>query len=512
MSISKFSYIKELVNVLSKAEKRSFKLQSKRHSIQSNKGYLQLFDLIDKYPDRPEDEYLKLLEINSIQYTNIKRNLYNLILKSLRNNFSNGSLYSQLRESSDYAHILFDKGLHQQCIHFINKLIPTSKELHATVITIELTELKKKIESKFITRSRKVKNKMETLISDSDSLGHLMKTSIVLSNLCLKIQGLYIKVGYSRNIRDSQLYKAFYFSNLPQLNVLQLKIPERINWHQCHVWYHHANLNFQFSYKHAVQWVECYHHNLKLKATNTSDYLRGLQYVLVYCYHLRSKKRFNYWYKILIEYRKNSENRFSNNVKLLDYNYYYNATLNFMVVNNSYKDLDKVINEINIGKQQHKDSLDKRRYHTFNYKIACLYSYVGDYNKAIDYCNDIITDISGYLKNDISTYSRLLHILCHFRLNNFQLVDNLIDSIRSEFNSSGHANVVVDMILVFLRKACRAMNFGLDDDIIKLHIKLEAYKNDQYDKIAFIFYDYSSWCQSLLHNMSIEKAIKHLSK
>jgi hypothetical protein len=421
-------------------------------------------------------------------------------------------LYAQLRESSDYAHILYEKGLHKQCIHFINKLIPLSKDLHATVITIELTELKKEIESKFITRSRKVKNKMENLIRDSESLGRMMKICTELSNLCLNMQGLYIKVGYARNIRDSQLYHAFYSSTFPQLNVLQLEIPDRINWHQSHVWYHHANLNFQFSYKHAVQWVDCYHQNSTLRDINASDYLRGLQYVMVYCYHLRSKDRFNYWYKILVEYRKHSAHRFSNNVKLLDYSYYYNATLNFMVINNKYKDLDKVIDDINNGKQEYKNSLDTRRYHTFNYKIACLYSYVGNYNKAIDYCNDIISDNSGYLKNDISTYSRLLHILCHFRLNNFQLVDNLIDSIRSEFNSSGHANSVVDMILTFLRKASRAMNFGLDDDITKLHNRLETYRNDQYDKIAFIYYDYSHWLQSLLQNMSIEKAIKHLSK
>jgi hypothetical protein len=58
----------------------------------------------------------------------------------------------------------------------------------------------------------------------------------------------------------------------------------------------------------------------------------------------------------------------------------------------------------------------------FYYKIASLYFGSGDNEKAIDYLNKIINEKAD-LRTDLQCYSRLLHLIAHYELGNFELLN-----------------------------------------------------------------------------------------
>ena len=60
----------------------------------------------------------------------------------------------------------------------------------------------------------------------------------------------------------------------------------------------------------------------------------------------------------------------------------------------------------------------------FYYKIASLYFGAGDYDTAIDYLNKII-NWKVDLRNDLQCYARLLHLIAHYEMGNFQLLEYL---------------------------------------------------------------------------------------
>ena len=67
----------QLIHSLSKAEKRNFKLYSKRNSANSDLKIIELFDALDKLPDY--DEVLLLKKLTSIkkpQLANVKAHIY----------------------------------------------------------------------------------------------------------------------------------------------------------------------------------------------------------------------------------------------------------------------------------------------------------------------------------------------------------------------------------------------------------------------------------------------------
>jgi len=102
--------------------------------------------------------------------------------------------------------------------------------------------------------------------------------------------------------------------------------------------------------------------------------------------------------------------------------------------------------------------------------------------------------------------------MCHYRLGHFELVENMISSIRQSFNTNELNNKVIELILVFLRKGARAMNFGINEVYSEAIQKLIKLEKDQFEKVAFIYYNYTDWFESLLQNTSMEKSINNRTK
>jgi len=101
-----------------------------------------------------------------------------------------------VRESLDFAKILYGKGFYLQSLKIIDKIKPVAKEAQKTLLFFEILEFQKLIESRHITRSRKVENKVERIIDQTDKLKEIISSTSEFLNLSLRIQGLYIKFGY----------------------------------------------------------------------------------------------------------------------------------------------------------------------------------------------------------------------------------------------------------------------------------------------------------------------------
>ena len=62
---------------------------------------------------------------------------------------------------------------------------------------------------------------------------------------------------------------------------------------------------------------------------------------------------------------------------------------------------------------------------------------------------------------------------------------------------------MTELILTFLRKGCRAMNFGLNQILNTTLTKLEEYERGGLERVSFIYYDLTSWIKSVEKGTSI---------
>jgi len=276
-------------------------------------------------------------------------------------------------------------------------------------------------------------------------------------------------------------------------------------WHQAHVWYHYMRLDFHLSYKHALKWVElCTNQKSKLN-WDAALYMRGMHYLLTNCFYLNRRDKYEYWFKTYAEWRHQEMTQFDEASKLLDLSYFSNAELNLRLITNKFHKLDHYVQQWDDRIADYGHRLDKHRIRIFYYKYAMLYSYKGDNEKAIDYLNLVLDDNDQHLRPDIICYARLLHLLCHYKLNNFQLIINLLPSVKQSFESAKLLNPSAELMLSFLRRGSRAMNFGIGPYIQECIIKLKASEKDKLEKVAFLYFDFTSWLTSILNNTTMDK-------
>ncbi len=509
MPISKTKALFNLVHSLDKSEKRNFKLFVNR--LQSNKDvhFLKLFDLLEKMDALNEEKIASAFpSISRNNFNNLKRHLYTQILKSLRLLHTAKDIEIQLREQLDFAQILYSKGLYLQSLQLLDRITPLAEAASRNLLYFEVLEFQKRIESRHITRSRKVKNKVERLISKSNTLKELVAGTSTFLNLSLRVQGLYIKLGFAKSERDLFIFNEYFQSNLPAYDIRKLSFYEYVFLHQSYVWYNYMTLNFKYAYKHALQWVEHFNTQSIMKQKDPHLFLRGLHYTMTTAYYLGSLDKFLRAYYIMVSFYRKYGSNFSENNRVQYFYYLSIAEINRIYLEGEYAQGLSLVPEILEGLSEHQQSLDMHKNYIFYYKIAWIYFGAGKYKIAVDYLNRLIYTDGNYLRQDVIVYSKLLLLMCHYHLGSYNLISNTILNVKRSFIKLNEQSTAVDLILELLRKAAKTQQSPSKQELEQIHDKLMLLRSDRLEKRPFLYFAFDLWVESLKHkNLSMEQLL-----
>ncbi len=509
MPISTTEQLFNLVKSLSKAEKRSFKLYAKRTQHSGDAKFIRLFGVLDQMDQYDEDLiFRKFKNLSKGKLSNLKRHLYSQILISLRLIHIQKNIDIQIREQVDFARILYGKGLYMQSLKLLNRIKGIAKKSNQDILHYEILEFEKLIEEKHITRSRKIKNKVENLIDESENRNRVLSNSNKLTNLKLKIHGLYIKIGHAKNEDDAFVVSDYFKSNLPDLQYDQLTFFEKIYLHQSYVWYYYILLDFTNCAKHAEKWVKMFDQSPQMIDEDPDLYLRGLHYLCTALYstaererHAEELKRFEAFYdKYGLSLNITSE--------IIHFLYYYSALINKHYLEGTFTEGLKLVVQIEDQIEKYRRHLDVHRILVFYYRIAWLYFGSGDYSMAIDYLNHIINLKVGHLREDIQSYARLLHLLAHYEIGNYELLEYLEKSVSRFFGKMKDRNRMQLEMLSFIRKQLRSRNipdYRLLETTKKNLLKLAK---DPYEKRSFLYLNVIDWVSGKLLQQTVSETIK----
>jgi len=151
--------------------------------------------------------------------------------------------------------------------------------------------------------------------------------------------------------------------------------------------------------------------------------------------------------------------------------------------------------------------LDRHRILVFYYKIACLYFGSGDYDRTIDYLNKIINRKVD-LRNDLQCYSRLLHLIAHYELGDYDLLEYLIKSAYRFMAKMENLSLVEEEIFRFLRKSFNLSPKELEPEFGNLLERLKTYQMNRFETRAFVYLDIISWLESKIRNVPVQKIIR----
>lgn len=496
----------QLVKSLEKSEKRNFKLYARRNSSVDDLKVIQLFDALDKMNDYDEKGLLKKTKsIKKQQLSNIKANLYKLILSSLRLIRDEANIDIHLHELMDHARILYNKGLYLQSLKMLERLKETARTHQQLTFLQQALFFEKKIEGLYITRS--IQNKADLLTAESDAVNEQLILVNQLSNLALQLYSWYIKNGHARNEKDVKELRSFFEKNLPS-NALEVNgFYERLYLYQAYVWYAFIRQDFLHYYRYSQKWVNVFADYPDLIKVETASYIKGMHNLMNAHFSLINIEKLSLCIKQFEQFTKQKYLQENENNRVLAYQYLYTARINLYFLQGKFTKGLRLVPFLEEMLKEYELYLDTHRVLVFYYKIACLYFGSGDNEKAIDYLNRIINQ-KGDLRTDLQCYSRLLHLIAHYELGNFELLEYLIKSVYRYMSKMENLSKVEEEMFKFLRRSFHVGAHALKPEFEKLLVKLKKYEGNPLESRAFVYLDVISWLESKINDVNVQDVIK----
>jgi len=150
--------------------------------------------------------------------------------------------------------------------------------------------------------------------------------------------------------------------------------------------------------------------------------------------------------------------------------------------------------------------VDAHRILVFNYKIASLYFGSGDYAKAIDYLHKIIHG-NLELRVDLQCYARLLHLMAHYEMGNFEIMESLTKSVYRFMARMKNLTVVEEEMFKFLRKSFGLSPRKMKPELEQLLYKIKHLEKSRLETRSFAYLDVISWLESKVYEKPMEKII-----
>jgi len=502
----------QLVKSLEKAEKRNFKLYIKRSSAKEDLKIIELFDALDKLAEYDEPLLLKKLpSIQKPQLANIKVHLYKQLLASLRLIKSTDSIDMQLNEQLDYARILYNKGLYMQSLKILEKLTEIAKEHYKYNFLTQVVAWEKKIESLHITRS--MTSRAEFLAHETFEVNNRVSMVSRMSSLALQLYSLYISNGHARNEKDEASVIKFFTFNLPSNSHKQTGFYERLYLYQSYCWYAFIRQDFLQYYRYAQKWVDIFHEQPLMIKVETGYYIKGIHNLLNAHFDLRNFEGFDIALRQFKEFAATDLAQKHDNHRVQAFVYISSAALNRHFMDGSFEQGLAMIPELENKLEEYGLFLDNHRLLVFNYKIANLYFGSGKYDIAIDYLQRII-NINPDLRSDLQCYARLLHLMAHYELGNFDIMESLIRSVYRFMAKMQNLTVVEEEMFKFLRSSFLLSRTQLKLAFEQFLVTLKKLENDRFQTRSFAYLDIISWVESKVFEKPLSKVIneKYLSR
>ena len=189
----------------------------------------------------------------------------------------------------------------------------------------------------------------------------------------------------------------------------------------------------------------------------------------------------------------------------------YDTELNLYLRTGEFEKGMLLIKDIEEGMKKQK--INKESEALFSFNIAYLYFSLGDYNNSLKWTNEIINDKELTIREDIQCFARILNLLVHYELGNFDLIEYIMKSTRRYLSNKNKLNKFELIILNYIRKI---INAKIDDD--KMFIfnewkkELNAISDDILEIKAYEYFDFMSWVESKLGDKSFAEVVKAKKK
>jgi len=495
-----------LINSLTKAEKRSFRLFVNRNPSAGDSLFMQLFDFISK--SKSYEDTLVIQKIDGLkksQLSNLKASLYKQILSCLRLIESKKIDEIQVREQIDFAKILYEKGLYKPCLEILDKAKKQALHINYETLALSILYFEKRIESQHVTGSMSAK--ADELSQQSNELLEEITLTNQLSNASLLLYGRYLRHGYVKNKAEYQDLKNYILKLLPKVDIQSLEFYQKLYLFQSYVWFYNMGQNFTNYFKYSKKWVDLYDQYPTRKITVTTPFIKGYHNLLNALFMMEKRDRFNREYRKLLRFDIYQKQHPTQNEISLYYLFRWTHFLNKIFLNAEYQ-VSAELDEIEKILSTNEYGWDLNRILVMHYKMGGAYFGIGDLDKTREHLNKITNNNYPEFREDIQSFARMLNLIANFDVGNEELVSYQVKTLYRYLSNLKELGDVQLEIIKFLKSTPKIAPRDINDAFRNLRDKLVLIESKEFEKRPFLYLDIISWLESKIEDKPIREIIR----
>jgi len=149
------------------------------------------------------------------------------------------------------------------------------------------------------------------------------------------------------------------------------------------------------------------------------------------------------------------------------------------------------------------NKLDPHKILVLYYKIAWMYIAAGFPQRAARYLNEIIYMQRHSLREDIQSYSRLLHLMMNYDCEDFYLLPRLVKEYDKYFEKVKERNAVQIKILALFKDLADAPILERKAIFTQYHADLKQLEEDRFEQRAFLYLAILPWLKAKIERKPV---------
>ena len=496
----------QLIQSLSKQEKRYFKLLAGRQVKGKENKYVRLFDAIAKQKTYDEAKIRKQFKGDPLtkQLHVTKNYLYQLILNALQqyHEKNNEDKFPALMRSTQ---LLFEKGLYKQSEKMLQKAKQSAIDNERFLQLLEVYKwehhiIHSKSDHKQLEEYVNVGFQKEMNILD------IYKNYLQFQLLHDRVFIPYWKKGSIRNEREKEALSQLFQHELYQDIENARSFNARLFYHNARFTYYFLTGELQQCYQHIRQQVQMFEELpvKQRKGQTTKRYVSTIINMYIVQRHLGLHQE---GLASLHKLREIPGDSIAQKARLVTRSY--NLELDLYVSTGQFSRATESLHSFELEFSKYRDYIENQQRLGIYYNMAYVYFGTGQFDQSLEWINLLLNDPDLKVREDIHCFSRILNLFIHYELGNDKLLEYIVQSTYRYLSKRKRLFKVESIILNFLKKY---PDWVSQQDLLagfqELLDDLQQLQEDEYERRAFEYFDFISWLQSKIQHTNFEEVVK----
>lgn len=496
-----------LINSLSKSEKRFFKLSS---SLQTgDKNYLKIFDAIDKQKEYDEEALKDLFAKETFvkHFPSEKNHLYKLILKSLRSYHADNSVSSVLKQEIKNIEILYKKALYKECNKFLHRAKRIATQNERFYYLFQMLSWEKQLLEEAYEAGEFTKD-LDALILEEQGVLEKLRNLAEYHVLYSKINYVFRSGGYVRTEDEHKLVEEISDHQLIKGKNTALSRRAAFICYYTQGFCFSAKRDNKTSHAKFTRAIEILDENPLIKKDLPKRYTRALA-SLIGCLIDMGRYAEAEDYIVMMRALPKQKGFESFDLKVKIFTSSSLAELRLLDRTGQHEEAMLKVVDVLRGMDDLEDNINKEEEIEFYFNLACVHFGAGLINKALFWINKVLNDNENTLRQDIYSNARLFNLVIHFELGNFDLLEYIIKSTHRYLSKRDRAYKVELVLLEHIKRLAKTTDEGEMKEMFKeLKKELKTIFKDPNESVVLNYFDCNAWVESRISGEDFSSVVR----